>query len=400
MAATGRDSGAADRDGPLPDPSRVDPGVLAALLARQGWVRRGGPAGRYGRWTPPGDGAGAGLSLLVPAGPGFDDAADLLAEAVAALARSRLPSARAVLLALSVPGDEVRWEREVPGTGGAVPWDSEDALRGAAGAMLRAAAKAAHTRCGYFGARLDGQAAAFLRRVLVAEPGSGGGRLTAYTPAPEGRGVTTTLVRALEALRDAVDYRRATGRLDAFDQAVPAGVSRELVGAVERLVRGSEGAGIALAWSPAAGPPRGFADPRPAVEFSPGDLPALAEAAERLVLGEPSVEVRITAAVVRRGRPGPDGSGTVRLRVLAGAEVAEVRTRLDGEAYRTALRARQTGVPLRLSGRLERDGGFRRLTGARDLTLCELDGTERERLLKALRERPEGIPVGGEEEAP
>ncbi|WP_245687144.1 hypothetical protein [Streptacidiphilus griseoplanus] len=396
MTAIRRDIGGSGRGDPaLPDPAGVDPGVLGALLARHGWVRRGGPAGRYGRWTPPGGGAGAGLSLLVPAGDGFDDAADLMAEAVAALARCGLPSARTVLQALSVPGDEVHWVREVPGAGGPVPWEAAlpweegDALRGAAAGMLRAAAKAGRARAAYFGARLDGHAAAFLRRVLVVESGGPAGGLTAYTPAPEGRGTTTTLVRALEAMRDAVDYRRATGRPDAFDNAVQAGVSRELVASVERLVTGSEGAQITLGWSPSAGAPRGFADRGPAVEFSPGDLPALREAAERLEHSEPAVEVRITAAVVRLRRPRPDGAGSVRLRVLAGAEVAEVRTRLGEEAYRTAVEAHLAGVPLQLSGRLERKGGFRRLTRARDLALCELDEAERDRLFKSLRDRPD-----------
>ncbi|MEW5658993.1 hypothetical protein ABGT92_27140, partial [Streptomyces cinereoruber] len=41
-----------------PDPGRVDPRVLGALLARHGWRRRGGAAGRYSRWTPPGTGTG------------------------------------------------------------------------------------------------------------------------------------------------------------------------------------------------------------------------------------------------------------------------------------------------------------------------------------------------------
>ncbi|MCD0481244.1 hypothetical protein LO771_02145 [Streptacidiphilus sp. ASG 303] len=389
-AATGRADAAA---GPWPgpprvDPGRVDPGVLGALLARHGWVRRGGPADRYGRWTPPG-GEASGLSLLVPAGRAFDDADELLAEALAALVRSPLPSARSVLLALDVPGDEVRWEREAPGADGAVPWEAEDALRAAAAAMLRAAAKAAHTRAAFFGARLDGHAAAFLRQVLVAGPGSGAGRLTAHVPAPEGRGATTVLVRSLEALRDAVDYRRATGRPEAFDGSVGAGVSRELAASVAQLVRGSEGAQVALAWSPAAGTPRGFTDRRPPVEFSPGDLPALEEAVERLERAELAVEVRITGAVVRLGRPRPDGAGAVRLRVLAGADVAEVRVRLEEEEYRTAVRAHLAGVPLRLGGRLEPGSGFRRLVRPRGVEPCELDDAERDRLLKALRDRPE-----------
>ncbi|MZD08228.1 hypothetical protein GTW43_24545, partial [Streptomyces sp. SID5785] len=47
-----------------PEPGRVDPAVLGALLGRHGWQRRGGAAGRYARWTLPG--SGPGTSLLVP----------------------------------------------------------------------------------------------------------------------------------------------------------------------------------------------------------------------------------------------------------------------------------------------------------------------------------------------
>lgn len=106
----------------LPDPERVDPAVLTTLLARHGWQRRGGAPGRYTRWTPPGD---TGTSLLVPErqrGGQYADHTDLLAEALTALARSGAPSARDVLTALTVPGDEIRWIRDMPRVADAVPW--------------------------------------------------------------------------------------------------------------------------------------------------------------------------------------------------------------------------------------------------------------------------------------
>ncbi|MFD0328009.1 hypothetical protein ACFQZC_06635 [Streptacidiphilus monticola] len=107
-------------DVPLPDPARVEPAVLCALLARHGWIRRGGAQGRYSRWTAPED-LEPDTSLLVPADRSFDDSLDLLADAVAALARSGVPSAGVILAALAVPGDEIHWRRETPGAGGAVP---------------------------------------------------------------------------------------------------------------------------------------------------------------------------------------------------------------------------------------------------------------------------------------
>jgi hypothetical protein len=368
-----------------PEPGQVDPAVLGALLARHGWRRRGGAAGRYARWTPPGPGDG-GASLLVPESRAFPDSDDLLGEALGALERCPAPSAREVLVQLAVPSDEVRWWREVPeGVAGAAAWPAEEKLRSAARQMLLAAALAARGRAGYYGGRHRRQARTALEGVLVGT-GAGGRTLTAFVPVAGGRSTVVRLHHALHAAREAVDYRRATGGMEAFDTAVEAGVSRELTEAVVTLVQGAEGARIALEWAPAAGPPPGCAVHPEAVEFSPGDLPALREAGARYLRDEPSVPVRLTGAVVRMRRSAPRGGGTVRLRVLAGAEVPHVRMALDEEAYRIAGHAHLVGLPIQVGGRLERRGGFRRLTGAAGVTPVQVDEAERDRLMKALHE--------------
>ncbi|WP_246094781.1 hypothetical protein [Streptomyces roseicoloratus] len=370
-----------------PDPGGVDPRVLGALLARHGWRRHGGAAGRYSRWSPPGPAAGSrGTSLLVPESRAFPDCEDLIGEALTALARSADPTAREVLTGLAVPSDEIRWWREVPpGPAGPVPWSTQEQLRTAARGVLLAGALAVRGRAGYHGARHRRQAQASLRSVVVgAAPGGRG--LTAFLPVVPGRAVSVRLYHALYAAREAVDYRRATGAMDAFDTAVEAGVSRELTDALVGLVRGTEGASIALAWSPAAGTPAGCAARPEPVEFSPGDLPALREAGARYLRDEPAVPVRITGAVVRMRRSGPRGEGTVRLRVLAGAEIGHVRVTLDEEAYRTAGHAHLAGLPVRVTGRLESRGGFRRLTEATDLVPVQVDDAERDRLMKSLRD--------------
>ncbi|MFJ3880692.1 hypothetical protein ACIPW5_24905 [Streptomyces sp. NPDC090077] len=375
------------RPGPAPgtpDPGQVDPQVLGALLHRHGWLRRGGAAGRYGRWTPPDR---AGTSLLVPENRGFPDCADLLEEALTALSRSGTPAAREVLLGLSVPSDEVRWEREVPqgpyGFQGEAAWPAQERLRSAARRLLLAGALADRARAGYYGARHRAQAERFLDGVLVG-PAPGGRRLAAYVPVAVGRGAVTRLHHALHAAREAVDYQRATGGMEAFDAAVAAGVSRELAEALISLVRGSEGARIALAWAPAAGVPAGCAARPEPVEFSPGDLPVLREAAARYTRAEPAVAVRLAGAVVRMRRSASGGGGTVRLRVLSGADVPYVRAALDEEGYRTAVHAHLAGLPVRVSGRLSRRGGFRRLARASDVQPVPLDAMERDRLMKTL----------------
>ncbi|MEV6794176.1 hypothetical protein AB0M87_19810 [Streptomyces sp. NPDC051320] len=368
-----------------PSPSLVDPVVLGALLGRHGWRRRGGAAGRYARWTPPGP-AGRGTSVLVPESRAFPDSEDLLAEALTALARCAAPSAREVLVALSVSSDEIRWSREMAeGLSGVAPWTVQEQLRAAARQMLLAGALAARGRAGYYGARHRRQAQSSLEGALVG-PAPDGRGLTAFVPVEQGRAAVVRLHHALHATREAVDYQRATGAMDAFDTAVQAGVSRELTEAVVALVRGTEGARITLAWSPAAGTPEGCAARPEPVEFSPGDLPALRRAGARYLKDEPSLPVRITGAVVRMRRSAPGGPGTIRLRVLAGAEVPYIRMVLDEEAYRIAGHAHLVGLPIRVYGRLQSRGGFRRLTGADGVAPVKVDETERDRLMKALQE--------------
>ncbi|MFJ3760573.1 hypothetical protein [Streptomyces sp. NPDC090080] len=367
-----------------PEPTDVDPAVLGALLRRHGWQRRGGAPGRYGRWTPPGPG-NTGTSLLVPENRAFPDSDDLLGEALTALVRSGTPAAREVLVGLAVPSDEIRWWRDVPGgPADTAPWTVEEQLRTAARQTLLAGALATRARAGYYGARHKRAAAALLDSVLVGSA-EGGRGLTAFVPVGTGRPLAVRLHQALYAAREAIDYQRATGGMDAFDAAVEAGVSRELTDALVTLVRGTEGARISVEWAPAAGVPDDCAATAEPVEFSPGDLPVLREAGARFLRDEPSVPVRITGTVVRMRRAEPRGDGAVRLRVIAGAEVPYVRVTLDEEDYRIAGQAHLVGLPVRVHGRLESRGGFRRLSGATGVVPVQVDEAERDRLMKSLQ---------------
>ncbi|EFL42405.1 conserved hypothetical protein [Streptomyces griseoflavus Tu4000] len=106
--------------------------------------------------------------------------------------------------------------------------------------------------------------------------------------------------------------------------------------------------------------------------------------------------MRITGAVVRMHRSGPRGEGTVRLRVLAGAEVGRVRITLGEEDYRVAGHAHLVGLPVRVRGRLESRGGFRRLTGVQEVAPVQVDEAERDRLMKALQANAETAAFFGE----
>ncbi|MGK5549887.1 hypothetical protein ACSNOH_35000, partial [Streptomyces sp. URMC 127] len=248
--------------------------VLTALLARHGWRRTGAAAGAYSRWTPPDTtgtrgrpGPAGRTSLLVPGSRAYPDSTDLIAEALTALRHSTAPSAPGILTALRTPLDEIHWERDTAEPAApAAAWAAQEQLRSGARALLLAAAQAARSRAGYHGARHRRHAEAALDR-LLAGTAAGSRELATFLPAgsgtapgpDDGRLITTTLLRALCAARDATDHQRATGRHDAFAPAVEAGVCQELTDAIGKLVRGSGGLRVTVHWAPAAGPPAGFA---------------------------------------------------------------------------------------------------------------------------------------------
>lgn len=115
----------------------------------------------------------------------------------------------------------------------------------------------------------------------------------------------------------------------------------------------------------------------------------LREAGARYLREEPSMPVRITGAVVRMRRSGraaraPYGCGS-----SPAAEVPHVRMTLDEESYRIAGQAHLVGLPVRVHGRLESRGGFRRLTNADGIAPVQVDEAERDRLMKSLQETAE-----------
>ena len=292
-----------------------------------------------------------------------------------------------MLYGLSVPSDEIRWEREIPegpyGLRGEAAWTVQEQLRSAARQLLLAGALADRARAGYYGARHRAQAERSLDGVLVG-PSPGGRRLTAFVPVEGGRGTMTRLHHALHAAREAVDYQRATGGMEAFDAAVAAGVSRELADALIALVGGSEGARVALAWAPAAGVPAGCAARPEPVESRRGTCRCSARRRPATPATNPPFRSGSRARWYGCGARPRAAAGTVRLRVLAGAEIPYVRAALDEEAYRVAGHAHLVGLPIRVSGRLQRRGGFRRLADAADVTPVPLDEVERDRLMKSL----------------
>ena len=290
-------------------------------------------------------------------------------------AAARPPRARC-WSASTVPSDEIRWWRDVP-TGPArapPPGPSQEQLRSAARQMLLAGALATRARAG------------LLRRPPPAHRRRVPGRASSSAPHPAAAGLTAFVPVGTRPRRSPYacttpctpPARPSTtsGPPAAWTpstRAVEAGVSRELTEALIALVRGYGGRPHrASSGRRRPGSPTGVRAPARAGRV-------LARRPARAARGRrPLPARRALRAGADHRRGGPDApvgaaraTGTVRLRVLAGRRgPARPGRRWTRSRTGSPGHAHLVGLPIRVHGRLESRGGFRRLTDAADVRRC------------------------------
>jgi hypothetical protein len=383
------------------DPSAVDPDYLALLLARYGWTRRGGRDGVFAKWDLPDVDERTAGGLIVPLDPTRGDYNELLADVVRTLDRlaiSNLGSAQDVMSVLLAPGDEVRFTKAMPTRRGAVPWNRGEEVFTAAKATMVAAAKSRMSRRAFYGNTHGTFAKRFLDQVLMGQTDVGSFVVTAFTPPelqlPEsplspatpnanvavytGRDVTQMLAESLQAARAAASTYHRDQRPQIFEEAVPSGVSRELVEALAMLALESDGAEVRIEWAPS--PQMALIQeetPTPiVVEFSASDAVAFQRASPYLSSLEPTVYVRIIGWVSVVSRPAPKQAGVVRVRVVAGSDARTVQVRLSEEQFEVAARAVSSEQGIAVSGRQERDGARYWLYDVTDIRVLDLPSPE------------------------
>ena len=177
-------------DGPAtPTPPRSTPPSSAPCCDRHGWQRRGGAAGRYGRWTPPGHRPAAAPACSCPRAAAFPDSEDLLGEALTALARSAAPvrprgAGRPRRAQRRDPLVARRARRARPG---AAAWTvAGAAARGRPRRCCSPARSPPAARAGYYGARHRRPAAGAPWTASSSGAAPGGRSLTAFVPVDHG----------------------------------------------------------------------------------------------------------------------------------------------------------------------------------------------------------------------
>jgi hypothetical protein len=397
-------------------PEAVDPERLTLLLQEHGWTRRGGRPGSYSRWVLPGrEPDEARASVIVPLNRSAADFAELLQETLTTLwglAPSSLEAAAGVLDELArVPGDQIRFRKDVATVNGAVAWPLGHELVEAARASLVAGAKARLSKRAYYGNANGRFAKRFIESVLMGQTEIGSYVVTAFSPpdqtfpeketptdAPSlpfiasytGRQIVDALVDALSATQEAVEHFERQNSFAGFEQGVHRGVSRELTDALQGMVSSAEAAEVTVDWSPtlhAEAPRREITQ----FEFSGGIAEILRQASERLATAEPAEYVSVIGWVRLLARPKRGENGLVSLRVISGSEANSIRVPLSEEQFEVAAEAITHDMPLTVSGRQEREGNRYWLYNASGLGVTELPPNQRylDELRRAMRGQQE-----------
>jgi hypothetical protein len=237
--------------------------TISRVLSRLGWNRVGGFRQSLEFWEPDPSSQEREFVLeriVLPRNADAADAADLLEEATAKLsARHREDFARVselveVMLARHL--DEIDVRRATDNEAGLIRWALGNQMVDSTRAMLAAAAKAANRPRKRFLNAESTIAEEFLQQCYMGQTRIGSYVVTALTPSEElfstsraeketnprvaGRAITATLAQSLAAVHDAIEQSRDQDAPEAFEEVIPAGVSFELLQALEPLTENTE----------------------------------------------------------------------------------------------------------------------------------------------------------------
>ncbi|MCE1180641.1 MAG: hypothetical protein LWW86_16630 [Micrococcales bacterium] len=365
---------------------RVD--LLRLIAERVGWIRTGGVDGTFEAW-----GSRDGLDeVLLPMNADAGDYERLLEKAekrlrsndptlVAGMIQQRLMTSEAQLLT-------TQWRKETALPSGLIMWDEGEEMYTRAREQMVAAAKASVERRRYHGNRSAYLARNFIEDTLMGLPQAGSYIIQALTPAhnayylseaaekrarkssdrlvdPErtsGKEILDVLEKSLGAIRQCLDSYARSPRIEPFEEAVREGVSYELTKSLSELVGDGE---TEISFSSDAAPTR-------EIVFTPPEAEVLQRATTALAQDtEPTIAL-VEGEVTLLSREAGGGDRVIRLDTsAAGLGFRRLRVHLSAEQYDIAMQAHREERPVKVHGRVEREGNLHWMYVADALTIAE-----------------------------
>ena len=253
--------------------------------------------------------------------------------------------------------------------------------------LLASAARAAEKPRAAYRGKLSADVAEYLDSVRPLPGYYEGYALTLHSPVPAGFGrqedfgddyfppfprrATLNLAKSLKHSRAAIDDAIASNSLDAFEKAIPFGVSANLCNSVAELAKKGNGVEIGLFWAgvrPSNAPDAHFS-------FSASSADVLMEAARVFRRDEPSFDERIVAHVVRLDREPDEFDGRATLLAARDGRLIRIRVKFDHSDYDTVIRAFGEHKSISVDGDVHRVGNGYELRNPRNLSLV-MEGTE------------------------
>jgi hypothetical protein len=354
--------------------SILDPSQIEVYLLAHGWeVRRRTPM--FSTWVAPGDEA-AQQSLFLPLSSTPRDFDSRLREFVSDLAAIEGKDRDLLITNLRyASADLVRIRLVSPRVGaGELPiGDGAELFEGARELMLAAACATIDIRPS-FASRKPRKATEYMDEVRLGQTEPGSYVVTvisnvaaraqqaivpdeaAFLDIPFQRQVTTRLVTALGAARDAAHSVLREGRgYEVFDEAVEAGVSANLCDAVATMGTANAAANVQVSIDWASSRPPTL-DSSPMVSFDPDALPVMRQAVDHLRQLGPFENELIEGFVSGLTRGNEDEIGTIVIEGEARGANRNVHVELPDNQYDLAVDAHRNRRPVRIHGTLYKRG--------------------------------------------
>jgi hypothetical protein len=251
--------------------------------------------------------------------------------------------------------------------------------------LLAAACAAKDPRSSYRAGKIK-DAADYMDRVRLGQTEQGSFVVTMLAPVPPAlesadqlslwptisdepfdRLVTRRLADGLQAARTAAEAAVRGEGVEAFERAVPKGVSANLCEALATLIDRGQGLDVSLTWAKTRPTP----EPRRKIEFSVSEAPLFKEAARLFRSMEPRPDERLIAFVVRADRKPDEEVGHATLSAFLDGQPVSIRADLEDQSFSTAVTALDGKTPIAVTGDLRRRGQRWQLENVRDLMVLD-----------------------------
>jgi hypothetical protein len=360
---------------------------VISYLRATGWTQAQIRPERYSVWTRNGN---SDYEVVVPLAK-FDDFAIRMADLLAILESAENRSQIQILTDLSFSNaDVIRISSDVAESAdGTIPIeDAVTLVQKARDAVLAAACSAIEPRA-YFAPRKFDQALDYVRKVKMGQTERGSYTVTVVSKVapilqppelllgeaeePYERRVVRTFDTGISRIRAAAEEAAASGRLDSFEDGIPAGVSANLCNALVGMIEDREfvrGLEFSFSWSRTR-PLQVEAPPR--IFIGSDSFPVIEEAGRRLREISPQEEFELVGIVVKLDRGPEEQIGRVTALGFIDNRPHSVRMELAIEDYSKATIAHDDRKLIQVRGNLFKEGRSYVLKEPRGLRIIPSD---------------------------